>query len=203
MRIIVLSIFYLITCCKFAFADSAIFQLDLYAPDTILSNASIYIGDDLKVYIANNTESVEGYISSNGTLIIDAYAVGIGKNYLSLSADSSSFMLAVPWSIEGGLLKLYDNDFHAVPSGKDGIYVLGNANAHSGQDDVIPVAIKAIEISSSSTTTLQSFVASSIGSTISFSVLDVSQTFETSKNNSSKSSTSLLYFFMTLIAYFI
>lgn len=202
MKKFFLSIFYIITFCTLAFADSDKFQLDLYAPDTILSSASIYIGDDLKVYIANNTESAQGYISNNGSLIIDNYAVGIGKNYLSLSADSSSFMLSVPWSVESGFLKLYDNDFHAVPSGKNGIYVLGNANAHSGQDDVIPVAIKAVEISSSSTTTIQSFVATNIGSTISFSVLDLSQTFKTS-NGATKTSASFLYFFMTLLTYFI
>lgn len=176
------------------------FELVLDAPDTILSDASIYVGDDLKIYIANDTEPASGYIANNGSLMIENYAVGIGKNYLSLTGFSSSFEPAVPWSIEDGLLKLYDNDFHAVPSGMDGIYVIGNANAHSGQDDVIPIGIKAVEVDSSTTTTLAAYTASSIGSTISFEVIDSSQTFDTSSNGAKALTVSFSYIIMTLIS---
>ncbi|QEU61161.1 hypothetical protein KDRO_E00320 [Kluyveromyces lactis] len=171
---------------RFAAADSSNFTLECYAPGTALFNGHIYIGDDKKIYIANVTETAKGIVLSNGSLEMDDEKVmGIGKNYLSLEADSSSFAIAYPFTIERGILKLYGEDFHAVPSGKDGIYVLGSINAAAGRDDVIPIQIKAIGDDGAA---VSDYKGDSVESTSSYSLLG-SQTFDSSAASSASAAT--------------
>ncbi|MDI5951320.1 hypothetical protein QLS97_16870 [Flavobacterium sp. LB2P87] len=124
-------------------AASEEFTLKLQADGTALAGDNIHISSDNKFFISDTDQTATGQIEDDGTLKINGYTVGVGKNYLSLTADSSSFMTAEPWSIVGGQLKLYGSNFHAVPSGQSGIYVLGTINAASGRSDVINVAIEA------------------------------------------------------------
>lgn len=124
-------------------AASEEFTLKLQADGTALAGDNIHISSDNEFFISDTDQTATGQIEDDGTLKINGYTVGVGKNYLSLTADSSSFMTAEPWSIVGGQLKLYGSNFHAVPSGQNGIYVLGTINAASGRSDVINVAIEA------------------------------------------------------------
>ncbi len=124
-------------------AASEEFTLKLQADGTALAGDNIHISSDNKFFISDTDQTATGQIEDDGTLKINGYTVGVGKNYLSLTADSSSFMTAEPWSIVGGQLKLYGSNFHAVPSGQNGIYVLGTINAASGRSDVVNVAIEA------------------------------------------------------------
>lgn len=124
-------------------AASEEFTLKLQADGTALAGDNIHISSDNKFFISDTDQTATGQIEDDGTLKINGFTVGVGKNYLSLTADSSSFMTAEPWSIVGGQLKLYGSNFHAVPSGQNGIYVLGTINAASGRSDVINVAIEA------------------------------------------------------------
>lgn len=127
-------------------ADSLNFTLACYAPNTVLSEANIYIADDYKVYVSNSSFTFTSYVMTNGSLMTDeGIVMGIGKNYLSLDSFSSSFETAEPWSIQDGFLKLYGSDFHAVPSGAENIYVLGSINAAASRDDMIPIRIKAVD----------------------------------------------------------
>lgn len=43
----------------------------LYAPGNDLLEASIYFGDNNKIYIANGTNPISGYTATNGSLIVD------------------------------------------------------------------------------------------------------------------------------------
>lgn len=173
------TLYSLILVCLFQLvsADTDSFTLDLYAPDTILADCSIYVSED-KIYIANTTNTCKGFISTNGSLIIDNYSVGIGKNYLSLVGESASFESVDSWSIEDGYLKLYGNDFHAVPSGMDDIYVLGSVNAAAGRDDVIPVGIKA----NTGNSDIKSYDPPSVTGSTTYSILETTQTFKTSSS---------------------
>lgn len=127
-------------------ADSANFTLKCYAPGTVLSDANLFIDDDFKIYLANTTSTSTGYVMTNGSLMMDVgKVVGIGKNFISLVPASSSFEIAEPFSIQGGVLKLYGEDFHAVPSGQNNTYVLGSINAASGRADVVTLQIKAVD----------------------------------------------------------
>lgn len=126
--------------------DSLNFTLECHAPNTVLSEANVYIADDYKVYVSNSSSTFNSYVMTNGSLMTnEGLVMGIGKNYLSLDSFSSSFEVASPWTIKDGYLKLFGSDFHAVPSGVDNIYVLGSINAAALRTDVIPVAIKAVD----------------------------------------------------------
>lgn len=129
-------------------ARSQDFHLIVEAPGTILENCILYISyEDNRLYMANETTmpEAEGVILENGKVLLEeemSLGIGIGKNYLFPSHNVSLF--ASPFTIQGGYLKLYSNDFHAVPSGIDGIYVIGSINAAAGRSDVIPIKIKPI-----------------------------------------------------------
>ncbi|CAM9011089.1 hypothetical protein WICANDRAFT_78659 [Wickerhamomyces anomalus NRRL Y-366-8] len=155
-------------------ANTQNFTLKCFAPNTVLEDANLHVDEDNKIYIANVSETATGQLLNNGSLAIGDTIMGIGKNYLSLEADSTSFEYVNSWSIENGYLKLYGSDFHAVPSGMDGIYVLGSINAAAGRDDVIPIAIKAED---SSGATIADFNPESGSSSSVLSVLG-SQTFD-------------------------
>jgi hypothetical protein len=132
-----------------ALADSATFTMKVYAPNSdILKECNVYISDDDKFYISNATTTTNtAVVLTNGSLHISDkdIAVGIGKNFLSLTAESASYQIAAPWSIQDGFLKLYASDFHAVPSGEDGIYVMGSINAAVGRSDMIELQVKAVD----------------------------------------------------------
>ena len=152
---------------NFAFASSSNFTLECYAPGTVLADAHIYIGSDNKIYLGNVSQLTNGVILNNGSLELESgKLMGIGKNYLSLSADSPSF-------------EVLNEDFHAVPSGKEGVYVLGSINAAAGRSDVIPIQIKAIGSDGAS---IKDYKGESAGST-SISLLG-SQTFDASSASS-------------------
>ncbi|CDO95204.1 unnamed protein product [Kluyveromyces dobzhanskii CBS 2104] len=176
----------LITLFRAVSASSSNFTLKCYSPGTDLAGANIYVTDDNKIYIANSTLTASGVVIANGSLQMeDGKMMGIGKNFLSLQADSASFEIAYPFIIENGVLKLYDEDFHAVPSGKDGVYVLGSVNAAAGRDDVIPIQIKAIGNDGNA---VSDYKGSSVTSTSSYSVLG-SQTFDESSASAAALST--------------
>lgn len=165
---------------NFAFASSSNFTLECYAPGTVLADAHIYIGSDNKIYLGNVSQLTNGVILNNGSLELESgKLMGIGKNYLSLSADSPSFEVLNDFTVQNGTLKLYDQDFHAVPSGKEGVYVLGSINAAAGRSDVIPIQIKAIGSDGAS---IKDYKGESAGST-SISLLG-SQTFDASSASS-------------------
>jgi hypothetical protein len=150
-----------------AFADSANFTLELYAPDSsILKDCNVYISDDDKFYISNSTTTNTAVVLTNGSLHINDkdIAVGIGKNFLSLAADSASYQVAAPWSIQDGFLKLYGSDFHVVPSGEDGLYVMGSINAAVGRSDMIAVQVQAVDSDGNSVANYN--VASSVSSSV-------------------------------------
>ncbi|CEP22049.1 unnamed protein product [Cyberlindnera jadinii] len=149
-------------------ADSDEFIMDLQADDSAtLKDASLYVGDDGKFYIANVTTTETALVLTNGSLHITDHdiAVGIGKNYLSLAAESASYEIAEPWSIVDGYLKLYGSDFHAVPSGEDDTYVLGSINAAVGRDDMIEVSVRALNTDNTGATVADYNVASSASET--------------------------------------
>ncbi|MDI6051392.1 hypothetical protein QLS31_16340, partial [Flavobacterium sp. XS2P24] len=171
-------------------AASEEFTLKLQADGTALAGDNIHISSDNKFFISDTDQTATGQIEDDGTLKINGYTVGVGKNYLSLTADSSSFMTAEPWSIVGGQLKLYGSNFHAVPSGQSGIYVLGTINAASGRSDVINVAIEAQgsngkSVSDYDASTKSSSVQSSSSSSTEASITPVSSAEQTTTSTSS------------------
>lgn len=129
------------------------FQLILESDNNKLNETSLYIDpNDDRLYIAHNVskkEIVTGYINAVGYLLLTSSAahnysgVAIGKNYLYPVDQSLESKYASPFTIKDGLLKLYSHDFHAVPSGLDGIHVIGSINAAAGRSDVIPIKIRA------------------------------------------------------------
>lgn len=129
------------------------FQLILESDNSELNETSLYIDpQDDRLYIARNIsekEIVTGYLNSVGYLLLTQSAahnysgVAIGKNYLYPVGQSLETKYASPFTIKDGFLKLYSHDFHAVPSGVDGIHVIGSINAAAGRSDVIPIKIRA------------------------------------------------------------
>lgn len=148
-------------------AASEDFTLKLSAAGTKLDGFNIYVDDQHRIVLSKSGQSMSGAIQDDGTLKLNnGETVGIGKNYLSTEALSSSFIIAEPWTIVGGKLKLYDGDFHSIYSGTDDIYVLGSKNAAMGRSDVIVVSIVPVDsngnvIADFSATTSSSSAASS------------------------------------------
>ncbi|BAP70002.1 hypothetical protein KLMA_10829 [Kluyveromyces marxianus] len=148
-------------------AASEDFTLKLSAAGTKVDGFNIYVDDQHRIVLSKSGQSMSGAIQDDGTLKLNnGETVGIGKNYLSTEALSSSFIIAEPWTIVGGKLKLYDGDFHSIYSGTDDIYVLGSKNAAMGRSDVIVVSIVPVDsngnvIADFSATTSSSSAASS------------------------------------------
>ncbi|KAL2708415.1 hypothetical protein KLU848_2946 [Kluyveromyces marxianus] len=156
-------------------AASEDFTLKLSAAGTKLDGFNIYVDDQHRIVLSKSGQSMSGAIQDDGTLKLNnGETVGIGKNYLSTEALSSSFIIAEPWTIVGGKLKLYDGDFHSIYSGTDGIYVLGSKNAAMGRSDVIVVSIIPVDSSGnviadfSATTSSSSAASSTAAKTSSF-----------------------------------
>ncbi len=127
-------------------AASEDFTLKLSAAGTKVDGFNIYVDDQHRIVLSKSGQSMSGAIQDDGTLKLNnGETVGIGKNYLSTEALSSSFIIAEPWTIVGGKLKLYDGDFHSIYSGTDDIYVLGSKNAAMGRSDVIVVSIVPVD----------------------------------------------------------
>ena len=125
------------------FGDSVTFTWKLDASGTAIDGYEPKIGENTRVDLNEDSGSLSGYIDDQGQFIVDGKTMGIGKNYLSAEAQSSSWIVAEPFTIVDGYLKLYGSDFHAVPNGEDDGYVLGSINAAAGRSDMIPVKIKA------------------------------------------------------------
>lgn len=148
-------------------AASEDFTLKLSAAGTKVDGFNIYVDDQHRIVLSKSGQSMSGAIQDDGTLKLNnGETVGIGKNYLSTEALSSSFIIAEPWTIVGGKLKLYDGGFHSIYSGTDDIYVLGSKNAAMGRSDVIVVSIVPVDsngnvIADFSATTSSSSAASS------------------------------------------
>lgn len=110
-------------------ADSKVFTLKLKNASN-LSGYNIYVGDDSKIYLEQTEKTCKGFIKDDTSLIISDNTMGIGKNFLSLAAQSSFWMVAKPFTVADGTLKLYGSNFHAIHSGqKQDQYVLGSINA--------------------------------------------------------------------------
>jgi hypothetical protein len=123
-------------------AKSATFTLKLDSSSSVLSGFEPSVhSDGSRIDLETSGSSISGYIDDNGQLIVDDTVMGIGKNYLALKSTSSSWIIAQPFTIVDGKLKLYGSDFHAVPNGEDSGYVLGSINAAVSRSDMIPVAI--------------------------------------------------------------
>ncbi|ODV72428.1 uncharacterized protein CYBJADRAFT_21100 [Cyberlindnera jadinii NRRL Y-1542] len=125
------------------FGDSVTFTWKLDASGTAIDGYEPKIGENTRVDLNEDSGSLSGYIDDQGQFIVDGKTMGIGKNYLSAEAQSSSWIVAEPFTIVDGYLKLYGSDFHAVPNGDDDGYVLGSINAAAKRSDMIPVKIKA------------------------------------------------------------
>ena len=125
------------------FGDSVTFTWKLDASGTAIDGYEPKIGENTRVDLNEDSGSLSGYIDDKGQFIVDGKTMGIGKNYLSAEAQSSSWIVAEPFTIVDGYLKLYGSDFHAVPNGEDDGYVLGSINAAAKRSDMIPVKIKA------------------------------------------------------------
>jgi hypothetical protein len=125
------------------FGDSVTFTWKLDASGTAIDGYEPKIGENPRVDLNEDSGSLSGYIDDKGQFIVDGKTMGIGKNYLSAEAQSSSWIVAEPFTIVDGYLKLYGSDFHAVPNGEDDGYVLGSINAAAKRSDMIPVKIKA------------------------------------------------------------
>jgi hypothetical protein len=123
-------------------AKSATFTLKLDSSASALSGfePSVHSGG-IRIDLDASGSSMSGYIDDDGQLIVDETVMGIGKNYLALHSTSSSWIIAQPFTIVDGKLKLYGSDFHVVPNGEDSGYVLGSINAAATRSDMIPVAI--------------------------------------------------------------
>lgn len=67
MKFAVTLLFLFLNCFSFTFA----YLVMLYAPGNVLLEASIYFGDNNKIYIANGTNPISGYTATNGSLIVD------------------------------------------------------------------------------------------------------------------------------------
>lgn len=123
--------------------------MKIYAPGTALENGTMYIENSV-FYLSNSTtgDDITAKILTNGSIIVTSDSdtvAGIGKNYFSTKAFSSTYTVSWPWSITSGFLKYNGKNFHAVPSGIDnGTYVLGSSDAAAGRDTVIIVSILAI-----------------------------------------------------------
>lgn len=101
------------------------FTLQLYAPDSSLFSSYNLFLNESYLTITETTETCKGYIHDNGTLFINGYAVGEGRDYLTTVPQSSSWEVTAPWTISNSVLKLNGNStFYAVPQGTDGVYVL-------------------------------------------------------------------------------
>jgi hypothetical protein len=121
-------------------------SFDVVSEGTLLELANLYLSsDDHRLYIANSSikehwTPLKGELQKNGTIILDnGQGLAIGKNYLYPSSNVSHF--AAPFSVRDGDLLLYGHNFHAVPSGEDGIYVIGSINAAAGRPEVIEVKV--------------------------------------------------------------
>lgn len=164
-----------------ALAASETFAFKLDAAGTLLDGDNVYI-EDSRLSISDSSSTFSAQVQDDGTLLADGTTMGIGKNYLSLKEFSTSWMIAEPWSIVDGYVKLYGSDFHAVPNGENnGGYVLGSINAAAGRSDMIEVKIKAID---SSGNPVADFVAGDSSS------IESSSTEPTSTESTSTVSTS-------------
>lgn len=121
---------FLAVCFTAVLADSKIFTLKLKDTSSNLNGYNIYVGYDSKIYLEKTEKTCKGIIRDDTSLSISDNTMGIGKNFLSLAAQSSSWMVAKPFTVVNGVLKLYGYNFHAIPSGeKPDQYVLGSINA--------------------------------------------------------------------------
>lgn len=96
--------------------NSPKFTLDLTTPYvSTLTNYNLFLNDNL-LSVQDVSNSCEGYIHENGTLMINDKAVGQGRNYLTTAPQTSSWTVTSPWTISSGVLKLDGNStFFAVP----------------------------------------------------------------------------------------
>ena len=156
-------------------AASETFNFKLDAPGTALEGKTIYITKDKSIMIGTADKPASGTIQDDGTLLMeDGTTMGIGKNFLSETSQSSSWKVAEPWTIVDGKLKLYDGDFHSVFSGEGDNYAMGSKNALAGRSDMIPFSIIPVDADGnvvpdySGSTVSSSAASSSAASTSSF-----------------------------------
>ncbi|CDO95207.1 unnamed protein product [Kluyveromyces dobzhanskii CBS 2104] len=147
---------------KLIVANTQTFSLKLDAPGTNLDGFNLYIDSTNKVLLSKTDQCINATIADDGTLILDSgETMGIGRNFLSTKAISSTWIVAEPWTIENGKLKLYGADFHSLYSGAEDIYVMGSVNAAAGRSDVIEISIIPIKADG---TVVADYVAKSVSS---------------------------------------
>lgn len=124
-----------------ASGNSPEFTLQLYAPDKdLFSTYNIFVNESY-VTIDKSLETCTGYIHQNGTLFLNGYAVGEGRDYLTTIPQSNTWEVTDSWTISNGLLTYHGNStFYAVPSGSSGQYMF------SVGDETIAYSITKIQV---------------------------------------------------------
>ncbi|QEU61158.1 hypothetical protein KDRO_E00290 [Kluyveromyces lactis] len=179
-------------------AASATFSLKLDAPDTKVDGFNVYLDSDYRVMLAKTDQSLSATIQDDGTLLLDdGKTMGIGRNYLSAKAISSAWIVAEPWAIEGGKLKLYGGNFHSVYSGSDNVYVLGSSNAAAGRPDmievnIIPVNSEGNVVADYSAGSVSSSLAASSATTVSSFLSSTTSVITSSESTSEQSSSEVV-----------
>lgn len=129
----------------FVRAASQSFALELDTNEDALKAYNIYTVDN-NIFIGQSVYILNGTIQDNGALKMENGSfVGISKNYLTLTNDTTEY--AQPFSIDGdGYLNLYGSkDFKAIPSGSENNqYIVGSSQASTTVSGSYTVQIKAV-----------------------------------------------------------
>jgi hypothetical protein len=125
-------------------AVSESFTLDICTKESALDGYNIY-ADDSNIFVGNSPYVLNGTIKDNGALkLANQSFVGISKNYLTLTNDTTKY--AQPFSIDkDGYLNLYGSkDFKVIPSGSENSqWILASNHATDTVSGTYTVQIKA------------------------------------------------------------
>lgn len=198
MRFSFASSFTLLASLTSVFADSEKFILTLDASGTDIDGFYAYASSDGRLYASPSgsivgSDYTEVYILTNTSLSITDIdtVVGVGRNYLSWMPFSNQWVVAEPFTIVDGYLKLFGLDFRAVPdTNDDGNYVIGSGNAASKRTDAFDIKIKALKSDGSLIETYPSSESSSDGTTTSDATTSDVTTSDATTSTTSETTTS-------------